>query len=155
MSEQFNQCDGGHATKGEIRKYPTGVVGQLLLCHDCYLKHHHSEVEEGRPVYDWNTLEIIEKAIKPPKPTEAEAQTALVLLAERLDKIDWCGTSLDDAWADHVTGQFPEVLTEDEFNFFESADPDDREVLQKAINLIADSFVGFLGYVLATGEEDN
>jgi len=144
--EQFNQCEGGHGTKDEIRKYPIGSGGHngnMLLCRDCYCKYRASEIEEERPVYDWTTLEIVQPKIEPPKPTEQEIKDALARLRERFTDYDWTATIADDAWGDHVQSRLPEYLSEEEHEFFHEAD-EDREALGEAIELVTRMFVAWL-----------
>ena len=142
--EQFNQCDGGHADKGEIRKYPIGGGGNMFICRDCYNKHRAIEIKKQRPVYDWATLEIVQPKIEPPKPTEAEIASALVVLGEKLDEYDWVGTRVDDAWSDHITPIFHDILVEEGmWDFFHDAD-EDYEVLGRADHLIGSKIAAWL-----------
>ena len=140
MSEQFNQCDGGHATNGEIRKYPIGGDGNMLICHDCYKKHRASMIEEGHPVYDWDTLSIYSAAILT---NLVDVQAVLMAIEKRMCGHDFCGEILDDAWCERVCSRLGEYLEDDEHDLLERMG-DDEEAVQQAHNLIAREFVRHL-----------
>ena len=62
----MNGCDGGHETRGEIRRLPTGGGSAVLVCRDCYAKEITFRRERNRELepscrFDlpaWDALEV-------------------------------------------------------------------------------------------------
>ena len=65
-------CDGGHCRSedGEVRVYPLGAGGNLILCHACFAHENRFNYERGRetgrpkdwPQIDWSKAEVYEGA---------------------------------------------------------------------------------------------
>lgn len=50
-----NHCEYGHATQGEIRRFPIGGGATLDICRECYRR-------EDRPALPWEALERVHTA---------------------------------------------------------------------------------------------
>lgn len=60
-------CSGGHChtERGEVRVYPLGGGGNLILCHACWAhenryrhENRHRFAEGAWPQHDWNQAEV-------------------------------------------------------------------------------------------------
>ena len=51
MSDINPNCDGAHCThNGQVRVYPIGAGGNLILCRSCFAHENHYNAERNREV---------------------------------------------------------------------------------------------------------